>query len=46
MAEKHTNLKVGQRLWIVIPWGFEPYEYELLSTKITRLENDDNQDLY
>ncbi|MGL5900533.1 MAG: hypothetical protein ACRCZW_12905 [Lactobacillaceae bacterium] len=44
MAEKKTNLKVGQRLWIVIPWGFEPYEYELLSTKITRLETDDNQE--
>lgn len=41
MADKNTPLKLGQRLWIIIPWGFEPYEYDLLSTKITDIKETD-----
>lgn len=44
MVDKNTSLKVGQRLWLVVPWGFEPYEYELLSTKITQIETGEDQE--
>ncbi|BDR58928.1 hypothetical protein [Xylocopilactobacillus apicola] len=44
MADQNTTLKIGQRLWIIIPWGFEPYEYDLLSTKITDLKVNDSGD--